>query len=930
MTYHCSLKSSSTSVRYEVMFATEAASQTVSADVSTSWSCDSAQQLPLAVRQTLIGNNTIYKQHLVISYRHPTTAQLLSYAQITVVTIHTKRRQRSVWYGCYGPQHCCKQAHTSKQSGHFFTHLNNWHRPHTICMLCSKLVLPHKFTSHYNACSAPTDVKQPRLQQREDMEVESQELAAEQNEAIDTAASVDTEQLLVDELNNNDEYIPVQRIKRIGSVSYSVPLLRIETLQYFDKTVRVTGADPTDEIFAEWMPRRCRYDKDNCNVVHHGTFVRFCYDSHEVFLIEIKRYKCTRHVTGANRTSQTFSMLDECVSSQMSAHGNVRKSLDVVVFDSVLLTAALYGDIANITLVILNDSHFNTSLKHQYRRTWRRKLSMHRDYKPDDHECTARSCYGLTMQKADEWVTLYNTITQRALDIKTTRRIYQQHILPISVIPNALRLQQKIITQHCTEAISMDHTFKVAKFGVYVDIMKDTPSHAAQAISNDNTLTVQPIAAVDTVMTDMTPSPSPSPANNPNNQNKRKRAYNQQVMFTRTSAQLLTVMASNGLALCTFVVPSGKTHYQLRCLQWIVELQRNANRPVIHVLSVDNASHIGLQLKAFYHSLTGGQTLTVLQDLYHARDRIERELTIGHPLRWVARQEWRALIVDVIASRCTSMEEWRAKMKAFYDKYCESVVYSAVGDMHMVSEAGKLLLSREQPDQLQNALDARQMVDLYSQHNPHDVDNSNQISKPTLRKAGATSLLNLINDDNIAYTYDRTQAMCANSKGTTGNESYHKLNNVRSAKFGGLVTFATRQQQHLVIQYQFNTERLYNTGQYWCDIDMLPYNCVRQAYHAPLGVDQFELLRRLEIDWKPITWSPINTVALKQLVKDLTLGHKYVHTGNLNKWLSQQDGLEGMKPAECGKRFKAMLKELQHQQQQQQSTVVSAVPTPVT
>ena len=89
---------------------------------------------------------------------------------------------------------------------------------------------------------------------------------------------------------------------------------------------------------------------------------------------------------------------------------------------------------------------------------------------------------------------------------------------------------------------------------------------------------------------------------------------------------------------------------------------------------MDNASQIAPTLKQHYNTSTG-QPLTVLQDLWHARERIEREFNTDHPLSKVAGSEWRELIKDVILSRCT-ITAWKDKMIAYRDKYTQPVTYS--------------------------------------------------------------------------------------------------------------------------------------------------------------------------------------------------------------------------------------------------------------
>ena len=122
-----------------------------------------------------------------------------------------------------------------------------------------------------------------------------------------------------------------------------------------------------------------------------------------------------------------------------------------------------------------------------------------------NHTCSAHECYGLTMQKADDWLQLYTQLTQRALDIATARAIYHRNIIPRAVLQPATALQHKIITEHCTNAISMDYTFKMAMFGIH-NIPDDAKSNQ---ISNDvltttSTTTAEPAADIDSVSNSVT------------------------------------------------------------------------------------------------------------------------------------------------------------------------------------------------------------------------------------------------------------------------------------------------------------------------------------------------------------------------------------------------------------------------------------------
>ena len=87
----------------------------------------------------------------------------------------------------------------------------------------------------------------------------------------------------------------------------------------------------------------------------------------------------------------------------------------------------------------------------------------------------------------------------------------------------------------------------------------------------------------------------------------------------------------------------------------------------------------------------------------------------------------------------------------------------------------------------------------------------------------------------ITYIFDRTQSHCVDSTGTTANESFHRICNSKISQSGGIRTFASAQQNMLVIQYQYNTNKLYKKGRYWCDIYLPRVDSVRQKYCDPLG-----------------------------------------------------------------------------------------------
>ena len=334
---------------------------------------------------------------------------------------------------------------------------------------------------------------------------------------------------------------------------------------------------------------------------------------------------------------------------------------------------------------------------------------------------------------------LYSQITQRALDISVTRAIYHRNIVSQAVLQPANALQHKIITEHCTNAISMDHTFKMARFGIY-NIPDDTKPERSTPMSTQvhtttNTTTAEPTASTDTA------------ANSVLHANKRKRKYSQSALYTKLTAQLLTVMDSNKLSLQCYVVPSGKTTLQANMLEYLVSKQRAAGQIRINTVSVDNASQVAPTLKLHYTASTG-QPLTVLQDLWHARERIEREFNADHPLIKYARSEWRELIKDIILARCT-ITTWKDKMIAYREKYTQPITYSAVNQMAQISKLATQLIANDPQQQHKTILSSNEMIDLYCRKNPGDIDDSNNVNYPVLRKPGVTALNNLIHDNNI-------------------------------------------------------------------------------------------------------------------------------------------------------------------------------------
>jgi hypothetical protein len=69
-------------------------------------------------------------------------------------------------------------------------------------------------------------------------------------------------------------------------------------------------------------------------------------------------------------------------------------------------------------------------------------------------------------------------VVQRGLGVSQTRLIFQQSIIPEYLWPCATDFQRDVLLKHMSHAISFDHTFKLARFGVYNDIVNQRAHNA--------------------------------------------------------------------------------------------------------------------------------------------------------------------------------------------------------------------------------------------------------------------------------------------------------------------------------------------------------------------------------------------------------------------------------------------------------------------
>ncbi len=311
-----------------------------------------------------------------------------------------------------------------------------------------------------------------------------------------------------------------------------------------------------------------------------------------------------------------------------------------------------------------------------------------------------------------------------------------------------------------------------------------------------------------------------------------------------------------------------------------------------------------------YAMWTKGQSLIVLQDLYHARERISRELRQGHPLLFIARREINQLITNLIDNQYSTVDEFTLAMRKYHDKYTAVVTYAACGDMATIAELGR----EYAPDSL--ILTGQQIVELYNRNTEqYKIDDSSNVQLSVLRPAGATALHNIIQPCNVKYVYDRTRSECKNTRGTTQNEALHRIYNGRLTSFGGLRTFVSAQQVITIIQYHYNYQL--DTGckdQYWCDILPLPINTTRQVYQSPLPDTADDILGQLQVQFtsQNVEWSDVELNALKGKINLLATGQEYCHTKNVHQWMSGDPSLSNKTTAQIKRKINQLHRELQN------------------
>lgn len=238
--------------------------------------------------------NTEYVSHSVESYIDPNRQTHELYDKVVTFRIGRSKRRRKVWYVCRSSDQTYTKTSIYDDYPEFATHMKQQHQPNVTCLNCDRSIHPNQFNKHYTACCKSNDTNIVNARKRQISELQYAQQNSDSDSDDDNVDYIDVHQQgckLVDDL---DVYEPIQHNRSVGTCAYYNPLLRIESLQYYDISCPIIIHNNEIE-FAEWVPKQCEKYSEQCNVVLHGTSVHFCYDTDEPFLLEIKRYRCTKH-----------------------------------------------------------------------------------------------------------------------------------------------------------------------------------------------------------------------------------------------------------------------------------------------------------------------------------------------------------------------------------------------------------------------------------------------------------------------------------------------------------------------------------------------------------------------------------------------------------------------------------------------------------
>ncbi len=675
--------------------------------IDDSWNHSDAADIDDRVKNQLKQKKLLYESHTILAYTIPGTQQTSQYIQINTRSINIRSRT-SKYYCCAAT--CRVKRSVFDRLIHLQNHICSFHNKPTVhpCTTCFKQfsTLP-SLKKHVKYCDAQWNDRIKSVANNKNIL---------QDEIDDAAQNLNIDDVVDDSVTVSTN-IPASNTAR--HIGYIDRLIRVEQLQLLFPKPSLD--DNNASCLTEYVPTQCDVKHIGCHVLRHGTTVRICYDVCEPILLEVPQYRCITH-------SSTLSGLSTTIQQHL-LDNKIVKSVDIVQYDRTLITASLWHHIASHALIALNDAHIPQLIRHTYQRHDIHKQLKHNVivHGSTESHCSHTECYKLSYgTNNDQLIQLHAAAVQRGLGIRQTRQIFQQSIIPEHLWPCATEFQRDVLLKHMSHAISFDHTFKIARFGVYNDIVNqhtynpngnnpngdnrdgdtaigDQPADSVvrSTSQNDDNLNDSINDGIHNLndnqddSLDNNPNANSPNWNNPNGDSSetRKRKYKMSVQFNRLNAQLLTIMDSTGLAIYCTIVPSGQTQYVVGLLVHILEHQLNNDVPadrIVNVVSVDNASHIGNQLMAAYRGKRDGTNvvLTVLQDLWHARTRITRELRREHPQYRDAMYDIKQIIARLIKCEYNSRDELRTAMTDYKLKYTTAHKYSAIGNMHTISTVG--------------------------------------------------------------------------------------------------------------------------------------------------------------------------------------------------------------------------------------------------
>ena len=376
--------------------------------------------------------------------------------------------------------------------------------------------------------------------------------------------------------------------------------------------------------------------------------------------------------------------------------------------------------------------------------------------------------------------------------------------------------------------------------------------------------------------------------------NRKKRQYIKKVGYFRAIAQILTCTDSAGLVLAALFVPNGRSDFPHLLLQDIIARQRVSGKSEpVSVVSTDNAVRDAPGLMRAFEAATG-KRLLCCQDIWHAVQRVKKEIRKGHPDAVAAAAEISAIFKKLTDCKYESKEKFVDALEGYIKTYTVDTPRSELGEMDQIVAAAQNIATPDERARIDTSKLEQWYTDReYEQELRVAAAKRKLPAYTALRHGGETSLREMVK--HVDYLWNRTHDDAKTTVGTTPNEALHHTFNGRLPRFGGVRTFETAMQIAALMVYQYNHQKLSKqvSDQYWVPIMPLPLNACNMPLLPVMPKDCSAVVQKAQFAFQRRSrpWSDNEFSALKTSVISLATATERCHTRDVYYWLSTQPQL---------------------------------------